>query len=199
MAPMSQLAGYSLLINPRTTVDWNSWPPEHQGGVLAASILLFLFLFALGVWFFSYKRAKESVRDSAEKTKALQRHKSQSLKEHRLEEGPEPLKADSSFAPDAEEPRTKAKSKKRARSRGQEGKCRASKSLKTHGNETRQRSSRQGPRGKPRHMISGGRTTPKVRKGRQRVEADGGSSKYSRSVIVTVGDISGLADHGRSQ
>ncbi|OJD28301.1 hypothetical protein ACJ73_00296 [Blastomyces percursus] len=36
-------------LEQQTNRGWNSWTPEEQGGVLAASILLFLFFFALAL------------------------------------------------------------------------------------------------------------------------------------------------------
>ncbi|PGH15196.1 hypothetical protein AJ79_02561 [Helicocarpus griseus UAMH5409] len=38
--------------NQKPTSGWHSWTPEEQGGVLAASILLFLFLCALAIYVF---------------------------------------------------------------------------------------------------------------------------------------------------
>lgn len=60
-------------IRTRSPVDWNAWTPEQQGGVIAVAILLYLFFFALGVWFIYRQRKIKSLRHRQRHHSSLKR------------------------------------------------------------------------------------------------------------------------------
>ncbi|EFQ99538.1 hypothetical protein MGYG_02550 [Nannizzia gypsea CBS 118893] len=61
-------------IAPRASpTDWNSWTPSQQGGVLAASLLLFLFFFGIGIFLWQRRRGRKRKERRGLKSKGRRR------------------------------------------------------------------------------------------------------------------------------
>ncbi|GBF59981.1 hypothetical protein TMEN_2379 [Trichophyton mentagrophytes] len=52
-----------------SSTDWNSWTSAQQGGVLAASLLLFLFFFGLGTFLWQRRRERKRTERRALKSR----------------------------------------------------------------------------------------------------------------------------------
>ncbi|EFE37803.1 hypothetical protein TRV_07548 [Trichophyton verrucosum HKI 0517] len=66
-----------LSLAPReSSTDWNSWTSAQQGGVLAASLLLFLFFFGLGtiLWQRRRERKRKERRALKSRSRGRRRH-----------------------------------------------------------------------------------------------------------------------------
>ncbi|KAM5467087.1 hypothetical protein MauCBS54593_005707 [Microsporum audouinii] len=58
----------------RSPTDWDSWTPSQQGGVLAASLLVFLFFFGLGVYLWQRHRERKQRERRPSRSRGRARH-----------------------------------------------------------------------------------------------------------------------------